>query len=155
MSSRNPNAGQPTGVRVSTDPADIDLDWLVPALSERAYWALGRSRDAVEAAISQSLCFVALPRDPQIGFARVITDLVTFAWVCDVFVDESAARRGRGHVADPDDRRGSAAARPAAHRARDAGRPRRVRAGRVRAARPPRALDGACGGTDDASSGSG
>ena len=96
MSSRNTNAGQPTGVRVSTDPADIDLDWLGPALSERAYWALGRSRDAVEAAISRSLCFVALRDGRQIGFARVITDLVTFAWVCDVFVDESARGEGVG-----------------------------------------------------------
>jgi GNAT superfamily N-acetyltransferase len=96
VSSRNPNAGQPTGVRVSTDPADIDLDWLAPALSERAYWALRRSREAVEAAISRSLCFVALRDGRQIGFARVITDLVTFAWVCDVFVDESARGEGVG-----------------------------------------------------------
>jgi GNAT superfamily N-acetyltransferase len=90
------NAGQPTGVRISTDCADVDLDWLAPALSERAYWALGRSREAVEAALSRSLCFSAFVDHRQVGFARVITDLVTFAWVCDVFVDESARGQGIG-----------------------------------------------------------
>ena len=96
MTQHHPNAGQPTGVRVSTDCADVDLDWLAPALSERAYWALGRSREAVEAAISRSLCFSAFVGERQVGFARVITDLVTFAWVCDVFVDESARGQGIG-----------------------------------------------------------
>jgi len=90
------NAGQTTGVRISTDCADVDLDWLAPALSERAYWALGRSREAVEAALSRSLCFSAFADERQVGFARVITDLVTFAWVCDVFVDESARGQGIG-----------------------------------------------------------
>jgi GNAT superfamily N-acetyltransferase len=89
-----PDAGPPTGVRVSTDPADVDLDWLLPALSERAYWALGRTRDQLERAIGRSLTFTALYGDRQVGFARVVTDGVTFGWVCDVFVDE--AERGRG-----------------------------------------------------------
>jgi GNAT superfamily N-acetyltransferase len=92
----NPNAGQSTGVRISTDAADVDLDWLVPALSERAYWALGRSRDAIETSIANSLSFSAFDGDRQVGFARVVTDLATFAWVCDVFVDESARGRGIG-----------------------------------------------------------
>jgi GNAT superfamily N-acetyltransferase len=88
------NAGQPTGVRISTDQADVDLGWLVPALSERAYWALGRTRDQIERSLERSWSYVALDGDRQVGFARVITDGVTFAWVCDVFVDE--AERGRG-----------------------------------------------------------
>ena len=89
------NAGQSTGVRVSTDPAELDLDWIHAALSERAYWALGRSREVVEASIAGSLCFGAFEEDGrQVGFARVVTDGVTFGWVCDVFVDE--AERGRG-----------------------------------------------------------
>jgi GNAT superfamily N-acetyltransferase len=92
----NPNAGQSTGVRISTDAADVDLDWLVPALSERAYWALGRSRDTIETSIANSLSFSAFDGDRQVGFARVVTDLATFAWVCDVFVDESARGRGIG-----------------------------------------------------------
>jgi GNAT superfamily N-acetyltransferase len=82
------------GIRISTNPADIDLEWLVPALSERAYWALGRPRDVIERSIAGSLCFVALDGERQVGFARVITDGATFAWVCDVFVDDD--RRGQG-----------------------------------------------------------
>jgi len=88
------NAGQRTGVRISTDPGELDIDWIHPALSERAYWALGRSRDAVAASIERSICFGAFRDGHQVGFARVVTDGVTFGWVCDVFVDE--AERGRG-----------------------------------------------------------
>ena len=74
---------------------DEHLDWIHAALSERAYWALGRSREVVEASIAGSLCFGAFEEDGrQVGFARVVTDGVTFGWVCDVFVDE--AERGRG-----------------------------------------------------------
>ena len=81
-------------IRISTDSADIDLDWLHAALSERAYWALGRSREIVERSVANSLCFSALDGTRQVGFARVITDLATFAWICDVFVDDD--RRGQG-----------------------------------------------------------
>jgi N-acetylglutamate synthase-like GNAT family acetyltransferase len=81
-------------IRISTDRSDVDLDWLQAALSERAYWALGRSREVVERSVEHSLCFSALDGTRQVGFARVISDLATFAWVCDVFVDED--RRGQG-----------------------------------------------------------
>ena len=100
MSNANPsNAGRETGVRVSTDPAELDLDWLVPALSERAYWALGRPRATVEASIRGSLCFGAYDDADggrQVGFARVVTDQAVYGWVCDVFVDESARGAGMG-----------------------------------------------------------
>ncbi len=81
-------------IRISTDPSDVDLDWLHAALSERAYWALGRSRELVERSVAHSLCFSAFDGARQVGFARVVTDEATFAWVCDVFVDEE--RRGQG-----------------------------------------------------------
>jgi GNAT superfamily N-acetyltransferase len=104
------NAGREAGVRVSSDPAELDLEWIVPALAERAYWALGRSRETIEASIARSLCFGAYEvadGGRQVGFARVVTDLATYGWVCDVFVDESARGRGVGKalmsaiVADP------------------------------------------------------
>jgi len=79
---------------ISTDPSDVDIDWLHAALSERSYWALGRSRETVERSVANSLCFSAVDGPRQIGFARVVTDQATFAWVCDVFVDED--RRGQG-----------------------------------------------------------
>ena len=91
------NAGREAGVRVSSDPAELDLDWLAAALAERAYWALGRSREIVEWSIANSLCVGAYDAvGRQIGFARVVTDQATFGWVCDVFVDESARGRGVG-----------------------------------------------------------
>jgi len=83
-------------LRISTDPAELDLDWLHPALSERAYWALGRSRPVVERSIAGSLVFGAYAGGRQVGFARVVTDQATFAWICDVFVDESMRGRGVG-----------------------------------------------------------
>jgi N-acetylglutamate synthase-like GNAT family acetyltransferase len=83
-------------IRISTDPGDIDLEWLAAALSERAYWALGRSREVIERSIANSLCFSALAGEQQVGFARVVTDQATFAWICDVFVDESMRGRGVG-----------------------------------------------------------
>lgn len=85
-------------VRISTDPADVDLDWLHRALSERAYWAMGRSRELVELSVANSLCFSALDGERQVGFARVVTDQATFAWVCDVFVDEGSRGQGIGRL---------------------------------------------------------
>ena len=84
------------GLRISTDPADLDLDWLYPALAERAYWALGRGRSVFERSLAHSLCFGAYMGLRQVGFARVVTDQATFAWICDVFVDESTRGLGVG-----------------------------------------------------------
>ena len=80
--------------RISTDASEVDVDWLHRALSERAYWAIGRARDVVERSLANSLCFSAFDGDRQVGFARVVTDQATFAWICDVFVDDD--RRGEG-----------------------------------------------------------
>jgi GNAT superfamily N-acetyltransferase len=55
-------------------------------LSKEAYWALGRSRDRVERSIRHSLNFGLYHLAEQIGFARVVTDRATFAWLADVFV---------------------------------------------------------------------
>jgi len=94
-------------LRTSSDPADFDLDWISSALSERSYWAHGRGRSVVERSIANSLGFAALMGGRQVGFARVVTDQATFAWICDVFVDESARGLGIGKrlmaaiVADP------------------------------------------------------
>jgi GNAT superfamily N-acetyltransferase len=81
-------------IRVSTDPAEFDLEWVVAALSERAYWALGRPRDAIIASLANSLCYGLFHGREQVAVARVVTDRATFGWLCDVFVDE--AWRGKG-----------------------------------------------------------
>lgn len=63
-------------------------------LSEESYWAKGITRELVERSIGNSLPFSAFDGDAQVGFARVITDSATFAYLADVFVLES--HRGRG-----------------------------------------------------------
>lgn len=86
-----------TAVRVTTERDEIDLDVVHRWLSEDAYWALGRSRELVERAARASLNFGALDADGAlVGYARVVTDRTTFAWVCDVFVAPSARGAGVG-----------------------------------------------------------
>jgi GNAT superfamily N-acetyltransferase len=79
---------------ISTDPALLDLPLIHDFLSNRSYWAQGRSLEMVRRAIENSLCFGLYEGNGQIGLARVVTDRATFAWLCDVFVLE--AYRGRG-----------------------------------------------------------
>jgi GNAT superfamily N-acetyltransferase len=94
-------------VRLAADPAEFDLEWVVSALSERAYWALGRPRELIVASLANSLCYGLFHGPDQVGMARVVTDQATFGWVCDVFVDEAWRGRGLGGrlidaiVADP------------------------------------------------------
>src|SRR5215470_13564808 len=78
---------------ISTDPARIDLTTVHGFLTE-SYWAHGIPRHTVEQAIRNSLCFGIYREKQQVGFARVITDRATFAYLADVFVLEPY--RGRG-----------------------------------------------------------
>ena len=80
---------------VSTDPARLDLDVIHGYLS-RSYWARGIPRETVERSVRGSLCFGAYLDGRQVGFARVISDRATFAYVCDVFVLPSHRSRGVG-----------------------------------------------------------
>jgi GNAT superfamily N-acetyltransferase len=97
------------GFAVSSDPARLDLD-VIHGFLTNCYWAKGISRDLVARSIEHSLCFgiydegVATPssrktgetRGAQVGFARVISDFATFAYLGDVFVLESHRGRGLG-----------------------------------------------------------
>ncbi|WP_433719435.1 GNAT family N-acetyltransferase [Microbacterium laevaniformans] len=86
-----------TAVRVTTELDEIDLDVVHRWLSEEAYWALGRSREVVERAARASVNVGALDAEGRlVGYARVVTDRATFAWVCDVFVTASARGAGVG-----------------------------------------------------------
>jgi GNAT superfamily N-acetyltransferase len=80
---------------ITTDTSRFDLD-VIHGFLTRSYWARGISRDVVSRAMDRSLCFAAFEGERQIGFARVITDYVTFAYLSDVFVLESHQRRGVG-----------------------------------------------------------
>ena len=85
----------PAGYLLSTDPARLDVTAIHRWLSEESYWARGIPRATVERALANSLNFgLYAPDGQQAGFARVVTDRATFAWLCDVFV--LPAHRGRG-----------------------------------------------------------
>jgi len=88
---------QHNGYTISTDKSRLDVNMVHEFLSQRSYWAPGRSRDRVEISIQNSLCFGLYDPDGlQVGFARLVTDYATFAWLCDVFVLEQARDQGLG-----------------------------------------------------------
>lgn len=78
---------------VSTDKAKLDLAVLHEFLS-RSYWAEGIPLEVIKKAVAHSLCFGVYDGNQQIGFARVVSDFATFAYLADVFILE--AYRGRG-----------------------------------------------------------
>ena len=84
--------------RFSDDPDDIDRERVHHWLSEQSYWALGRARDVQDAAIDASRNFAVIDTatGAQVAYARVVTDGVTFAWLCDVFVDPEVRGEGVG-----------------------------------------------------------
>jgi GNAT superfamily N-acetyltransferase len=86
--------GRAAELSITTDPSRLDLDVIHGFLSRSSYWAAGIPRELVARALRHSTCFGAFDGDEQVGFARVISDHATFAYVCDVFVLES--HRGRG-----------------------------------------------------------
>jgi N-acetylglutamate synthase-like GNAT family acetyltransferase/predicted metal-dependent hydrolase len=78
---------------ISTDPARLDVDVIHGFLSN-SYWAKSIPRELVECSIRHSLCFGIFHDGKQIGFARVISDFATFAYLADVFV--LIEHRGKG-----------------------------------------------------------
>nr|WP_218851660.1 GNAT family N-acetyltransferase [Nocardioides panaciterrulae] len=74
----------------------LDVDTVHRWLSTDAYWALGRSREVVERAIAGSVNFGAYDGDRLVGYARLVTDRATFAWLCDVYVAPESRGRGVG-----------------------------------------------------------
>ena len=80
---------------ISTDRARLDVEAIHGYLSNESYWARGRPLETVRRSIENSLPFGVYKGDSQqVGFARIITDYATFAWLADVYVLE--AERGRG-----------------------------------------------------------
>ena len=78
---------------ISEDLSKMQLD-VIHAFLTRSYWAHGISRDLVARSMQNSMCFGAFLEAEQVGFARVITDKATFAYLADVFVLDD--HRGRG-----------------------------------------------------------
>jgi len=87
----------PEGFEVDTDQSRIDLDYVHGYLSRESYWAGAIPRDLVARSIANSLSFgLYAPDGRQVGFARVITDTATFAWLADVFIDPGQQGLGLG-----------------------------------------------------------
>jgi len=78
---------------ISTDPRRLDLG-VIHAYLSRSYWSPGIPRSIVERAVTNSLCFGLYRGAEQAGFARVVSDKATFAYLADVFVLEP--HRGKG-----------------------------------------------------------
>ena len=91
---------RPAEVSIVTDPSRLDLDVIHGFLSRSSYWAAGIPRELVARALRHSTCFGAFDGNEQVGFARVISDHATFAYVCDVFVLDSHRGRGVGKHVD-------------------------------------------------------
>lgn len=79
---------------ISTNKSRLNVDMIHRFLSQESYWAQNIPLELVQKAIANSLCFGVYEGDQQIGFARVVTDFTTMAYLSDVFIVES--HRGRG-----------------------------------------------------------
>ena len=82
--------------QISCDIALMDLDFVHQYLSESSYWAKGRDKELVKKSMENSLCFGLFQGKRQIGFGRVATDFVVFAWLMDFFIDQEFQGRGLG-----------------------------------------------------------
>ncbi len=81
---------------ISTDPSRLDVEVIHGFLSNSSYWASGRDIEVVKRSLENSLNFGLYRGEQQIGFARVVTDYATFAWLADVFVLYEHRGQGRG-----------------------------------------------------------
>jgi N-acetylglutamate synthase-like GNAT family acetyltransferase len=86
---------QRDGYRISKSAKDVDLD-VVHGFLSTSYWAAGIPREVVARSIANSLCFSLLSGNRQVGFARVVTDQATFAYLADVFIIAEESGKGLG-----------------------------------------------------------
>ena len=82
---------------VSTDKNKLNIPFIQNFLKD-VYWAAGRTIEEVKTTIDSSFCFGIYLNDEQIGFCRVITDYVVFAYVMDVFITEEHRRKGYSSI---------------------------------------------------------
>ena len=80
--------------QISTDRSRLDLDAIQIFLSQESYWAQNRTIKQTKTAIENSICFGVYHGERQVGFARVVSDQATFAYIGDVFIIDEF--RGRG-----------------------------------------------------------
>ncbi len=80
--------------RISTDPGLLNIDLIHNYLSNESYWAANVPKTVVEKSIANSLCFGLYENNDQLGFARLVTDKATFAYLADVFILPEHRRKG-------------------------------------------------------------
>ena len=88
------NVWQKGQYTISTDNDRLNLPLIHDFIANQSYWGRGRNLETVQLALENSLNFGVYKNDEQVGFARVVTDYCTFAWLADVFVVEE--HRGMG-----------------------------------------------------------
>jgi GNAT superfamily N-acetyltransferase len=84
-----------SGFTISTDKSRLDIE-VIHHFLDNSYWAAGRSAETIRRSIENSLPFGVYKGDQQVGFARVITDYATFAWIADVFILDDYQGQGLG-----------------------------------------------------------
>ena len=88
---QNQHSGEYT---ISTDQTKLDIEVVCNFISKESYWGIGRPVEVIRKSIENSLSFGVYHHDKMIGFARVVTDYATFAWIADVFILQE--HRGKG-----------------------------------------------------------
>ena len=80
---------------ISTDKSKIQIDTVYRFLSVESFWAKGRPKELIQKSIDHSICFSIFDgQSQQVGFARVVSDQSTFAYLSDVYIDIHS--RGKG-----------------------------------------------------------
>jgi GNAT superfamily N-acetyltransferase len=80
---------------ITDDKHRVDIDFIVDAL-DTTYWAKGRKREIIEQSIRNSELLSVFNTGKQIGFARIVSDYATFAWICDVYLVPDERGKGLG-----------------------------------------------------------
>jgi N-acetylglutamate synthase-like GNAT family acetyltransferase len=82
------------GFLFSTDKNKLDRGYIHQFISTKSYWAKGIPRSIIDQSIENSLTFGVYDNSKQVGFARIISDLATFGYLADVFIDEAYRKKG-------------------------------------------------------------
>lgn len=80
---------------ISDDKSLINIDSIHGLLS-KSYWAKDRTKDTIKKSVEGSIVFGVYHKEIQVGFARVVSDKATFAWICDVIINEDFRGQGLG-----------------------------------------------------------
>jgi GNAT superfamily N-acetyltransferase len=88
------SAGKESEIIISTDKKLLQINLIHEFLHEESYWAKDRTLEQTKRAIENSLCFGVYFETRQIGFARVVSDFATFAYIGDVFILQEFRRNG-------------------------------------------------------------